>query len=85
MEIPVGVVATVVVVPVAGFVGKQVWSFVKGKFDRYDKHLEDCNDKAVANAELKGQVTALDDKVAGINDHMIRIDGKLDQLLLRKS
>ncbi len=62
---------------------------IKEKMKRYDKHLEECQEKSVNHIRLEGKVCRIEDKLDDMKDAMSdrtakidAMDNKLDELTL---
>lgn len=72
-----------VLLTVTGWLAVQKLKAQDEKNKEYDRHLKECNTKAINHAQLEGKVNAIDGRVCRIETTMDRMDGKLDRLLER--
>lgn len=77
-----------------GFLGRRQLKTIDDKTKEYDKHLKECNKKAVvqatfegdvktSHASMSGKIEALDGRCERMEKITERIDSKLDRLLER--
>lgn len=84
MDLTLPVTGGSLLVIIGGYLGKQAGVAIMMKARRWDKHLEDCQEKAISHGRLEERVKSLDEKVTlrfdAMNDKVCTMGDQMDRI-----